>query len=174
MCQRHVPSLSLSLSPLFSQRHAGSHGSKRNQKGRGGAKKFGWDINDWHGWGRTKKKKLYKRGWGRKEESKLSSRMEAVRNFETHNLNVVSFFCVCLLWVERAECVWDREDRQKATGQVSCPGPWLGQIGSWIWAYQPGWSFGFWLSGGPSYTWVVLRYSQCQELTVSKCVHEPI
>lgn len=39
MCQRHVPSLSLSLSLLFSQPYAGSHGSKRNQKEGGGGKK---------------------------------------------------------------------------------------------------------------------------------------
>lgn len=102
--------------------------------------------------------------------------MEAVRNFETHNLNVVFFFFVFLFLVcsglrKPSVCVWDREDRQKATGQVSCPGPWLGQIGSWIWAYQTGRPFGFWLPGGPSCTRVVLGYSQCQEHTVSKCVY---
>lgn len=61
MCQRHVPSLSLSLSPLFSQPHAGSHGSKRNQKGGGGGKKV-WVGHQWLTWLRqNKKEKNYTR-----------------------------------------------------------------------------------------------------------------
>lgn len=120
------------------------------------------------------KRKNYTReaGEGKRNQSSLAE----WRQWEIlkHITWMWSLFCVCVCSGLREPSVWDREDRQKATGQVSCPGPWLGQTGSWIWAYQPGWSFGFWLSGGPSYTWVVLRYSQCQELTVSKCVHEPI
>lgn len=76
-----------------------------------------------------KRKKLYKRGWGRKEESKLSSRMEAVRNFETHNLNVVSFLCVCLLWVERTECV---RQRRQTKGNWAGIMPWPLAGSDWL------------------------------------------
>lgn len=125
-----------------------------DQKGikrKGGAKKFGWDINGWHGWGRTKKKKNYTTA-AREGERNQSSPAEW-RQWEIlkHITWMWSFFFFFgLLWVERVECVWDREDRQKATGQASCPGPRLGQTGSWIWAYQTGWPFGFWLPGVPS------------------------